>query len=63
MNMPECPRVAMRMECPECGYPYCEAMFPLDKRLPHFLTYLEDVIEETIFAYEEELKKGHEVSQ
>jgi hypothetical protein len=38
-------------------------MFPLDKRLPHFLTYLEDVIEETIFAYEEELKKGHEVSQ
>ena len=31
----ECPRVAMRMECEECGYPYCEAELPTDAHTPH----------------------------
>lgn len=56
MDKPECPRVAYRMECPECEYPYSESAFPLDERLPHFLTCCEDLIEETIFDYEEKLK-------
>lgn len=30
-----CKRVDMRMECPECGYPYSEAMYPLDPSVPH----------------------------
>ena len=30
-----CKRVDMRMECPECGYPYSEAAFPLDEQVPH----------------------------
>jgi hypothetical protein len=30
-----CPRVARRMECPECGYPYSEARYALDLRIPH----------------------------
>lgn len=32
-----CNRIAMRMECPECGYPYCEANIPLDKSIEHDL--------------------------
>jgi hypothetical protein len=31
----KCPRVQLRMECLECGYPYSEAMLPLDPRVPH----------------------------
>jgi hypothetical protein len=31
----ECPRVAVRMECPECGYPFSEALLPLDPTIPH----------------------------
>ena len=31
----KCPRVEMRMECPECGYPYSEAKYALDERVPH----------------------------
>lgn len=30
-----CPRVAMRMECPECRYPFSEAMYPLDLLIRH----------------------------
>jgi len=45
------------MECPECGYPYSESLFLLDIRLPHFLTSCEDLIEETIFDYEELIKE------
>ncbi len=30
-----CPRVAQRMECPECGYLYCEALFKLDYSVFH----------------------------
>jgi len=30
-----CPRVEMRMECPECGYPYSEAALELDTSVPH----------------------------
>lgn len=55
----ECPRVAYRMECPECGYPYSEAAVPLDPRMPHFLTECEDLIEETIFEYEEAKRHDH----
>ena len=33
-----CPRVDLRMECPECGYPFCEAMYMLDPRIPHLDT-------------------------
>lgn len=25
-----CPRVQQRIECPDCGYPYSEAQYPLD---------------------------------
>ena len=32
---PRCLRVQMRMECPECGYPYSEALLPLDPRVAH----------------------------
>ena len=56
-STPECPRVVYRMECPECGYPYSESLFLLDIRLPHFLTSCEDLIEETIFDYEELIKE------
>jgi hypothetical protein len=31
----ECPRVRQRMECPECGYPFSEAMVGLDESVPH----------------------------
>lgn len=48
-----CPRVEMRMECPECEYPLSEARYPLDERLPHFTTYCEDVIQEALFGYDE----------
>lgn len=30
-----CNRVYERMECPECGYPYSEAMYPLDESIRH----------------------------
>lgn len=30
-----CPRVAKRMECLECGYPFSEAMFAWDGTTPH----------------------------
>lgn len=32
----ECPRVARRMECRECGYPYSEAFEAQDDTVPHF---------------------------
>ena len=28
--MSPCPRVKARIECPECGYPYSEAMYSLN---------------------------------
>jgi hypothetical protein len=31
----QCPRVWQRMECPECGYPYSEAYYPLNPAIPH----------------------------
>ena len=34
VNSP-CPRVRMRMECPECGYPISEARYELDPSVPH----------------------------
>lgn len=30
-----CPRVWLRMECPECGYPYSEALYSTVKSIPH----------------------------
>jgi hypothetical protein len=30
-----CPRVQLCMECPECGYPYSEALYELDPAVPH----------------------------
>ena len=33
-----CPRVKMRMECPECEYPFHEALYKLDNRVPHKAT-------------------------
>lgn len=30
-----CPRVRIRMECPECGYPLTEARYSLDRRISH----------------------------
>lgn len=34
----ECPRVAARMACEECGYPFCEAMSDWDGITPHVKT-------------------------
>lgn len=31
----QCPRVYMRMECPECGYPLCDARYGLEAHVPH----------------------------
>lgn len=31
----QCPRVELRMECPECGYPYSEAAWSLVLEIPH----------------------------
>lgn len=30
-----CPRIMLRMECQECGYPYSEAMYPTNPNVPH----------------------------
>ena len=30
-----CPKLARRIECNECGYPYCEARYGDDGSLPH----------------------------
>ena len=47
-----CPRVQYRMECPECGYPYSEAIYSLDSALPHYLASDYLCIETTISNYE-----------
>ncbi len=46
-----CPRVAFRMECPECGYPYSEALFSLNTKMPHLLTQNKIQIEYIITQY------------
>lgn len=38
----ECPRVLMRMECEACGYPYTEARYPTDPKVP----CIKDIIKE-----------------
>jgi len=35
IQKPGCPRVTLRMECLECGYPYSEAMYPTNIVVPH----------------------------
>lgn len=54
----ECPRVAFRMACKECGYPYSEAAVDTDLRLPHFLSEDDNLINKTIENYLGELKKS-----
>lgn len=36
-----CPRVAMKMECPDCGYSYAQADRTLDPEVPHISPFLE----------------------
>ena len=47
-----CPRVAFRMECPECGYPYSEALFSLNIKMPHSLTKNKKEIKQIIMQYQ-----------
>lgn len=47
----KCPRVEMRMECPECGYSLSEATLPLDKELPHMLTDSQYLIDAVTMEY------------
>jgi len=58
--MPHCPRVEMRMECPECGYPFCEAMYPLDKRLPHMEEEDMQIVDKEIALFENKLRLAGE---
>lgn len=47
-----CLRVRRRMECPECGYPYSEAIYSLDEAVPHTISRrdLYDVAMKDLFA-------------
>ena len=50
-----CPRVAFRMECSECGYPYSEALFSLNTKMPHLLTENKEEINKIIIQYYQSL--------
>ena len=44
----QCPRVQQRMECPECAYPFSEAMVGLDESVPHVgpaLRWLDTIVD------------------
>ena len=50
-----CPRVYFRMECIECGYPYSEALFSLNTKMPHLLTKNKKEIKQIIMQYFQDL--------
>ena len=56
-----CPRIEVRMECPECGYPLCEARYILDERLPHMeeedLAVVQHALENGQYTLDDGFKK------